>query len=161
MILIVCTGNIFRSPLAEAYLKELLKKEGLSSVEVVSAGLYAQEGIKAADTAIDLAKKDGLDISNHLSKALNPEMLQKSKIILVMEKFHKNFIENIYPDAIGKVFLLGSFIKSRKEEIEIIDPYATDYDNCKKIWDKIKRALENFVETSYDLHMIYGKSLDI
>jgi protein-tyrosine-phosphatase len=66
MILVVCTGNIFRSPLAAAYLKELLKKANFQPVEVASAGLYAQPGDKAADIALRLAKEDGLNILNHL-----------------------------------------------------------------------------------------------
>jgi protein-tyrosine-phosphatase len=156
MILVVCTGNVFRSPLAEAYLKKLLKEEGLSKVEVKSAGLYAQNGLKAVNEAIELAKEEGLDISSHLSQPLTPELLEKSKIILVMEKFHKNFIENIYPEAAGKIYLLGNFMQSKKkEDIDIKDPFGADIGTCKRVWDQIKNSVRMFVETSLDLRMLY------
>lgn len=159
MILVVCTGNVFRSPLAEAYLRRLLIEEGLENAGVQSAGLYAQNGIKPVNEAINLAKEEGLDISEHRSQALTPELLSKSKIILVMEKFHKNFIENIYPDAVGKIFLLGNFSKSRKkDDIEIMDPYGADLFTCRKVWDQIKEAVRSFVDTSLDLRMLYDNN---
>lgn len=159
MILVVCTGNVFRSPLAEAYLRKSLREDGMENVEVQSAGLYAQNGIKPVNEAINLAKEEGLDISDHLSQALTPELLSKSKIILVMEKFHKNFIENIYPDAIGKIFLLGNFSKAKKKDnIEIIDPYGADLFTCRKVWNQIKEAVKNFVYTSLELRMLYDNN---
>jgi len=160
MILVVCTGNIFRSPLAAAYLKELLPKANFLSIEVASAGLYAQPGNKPVDIALRLAKEDGLNISNHSSNPLTPELLRDSKIILVMEKFHKSFIENIYPDAEGKVFLIGSFYKAKKtDDIDITDPFGADFATCKKVWERIKKGLEIFVDTSLDLHMLYGQEI--
>ena len=160
MILVVCTGNIFRSPLAAAYLKELLKKANFQHVEVASAGLYAQPGEKAVDIALRLAKEDELNISNHLSSPLTPELLRDSKLILVMEKFHRSFIENIYPDAEGKVQLLGSYYKSKKtDDVDIVDPFGSDYATCRKVWERMKKALELFVDTSLDLHMLYGQEI--
>lgn len=160
MILVVCTGNIFRSPLAEAYLKVLLKKANFQNIEVRSAGLYAQPGNKPVDIALQFAKEDGLDIMNHSSNPLTPELLRDSRIILVMEKFHRSFIENINPDAEGKVCLLGSYYKSKKTDTdEILDPFGSDIDTCRKVWGRMKKALENFVDTSLDLHMLYGQEI--
>ncbi|OGF63873.1 MAG: hypothetical protein A2Y62_19020 [Candidatus Fischerbacteria bacterium RBG_13_37_8] len=162
MILVICTGNVFRSPLAEAYLRQLLKKSQFDSAEVLSAGLYAQHGIKPVDIAIKLAQADNLDISEHDSQPLSPELLSKSKIILVMEKFHKSFIENIYPDAAGITYLLGSYSKvKKKNNPDIIDPYGADFATCKQVWEQIKECLENFVDTSLDLHMLYGTELEL
>jgi protein arginine phosphatase len=159
MILVICTGNIFRSPLVTAYLKILLKKANFNNVDVQSAGLYAQPGNKAADIALKIAREEGLNLTAHTSSPLSPELLSNSKIILVMEKFHKSFIENICPDAEGKVQLLGSYYKMKKSDDDIADPFGSDYATCKKAWERMKKACENFVDTSLDLHMLYGQDL--
>lgn len=115
-ILIVCIGNICRSPTAEILLREALAH---SAIEVSSAGLAA-----LADNPIEPTAKIVLEEHGHVTKAhkasqLTPQSISGSDLILVMEQGHIRGVLHIAPEARGKVFLLGKWQDNR----EIRDPY--------------------------------------
>lgn len=113
-ILIVCVGNICRSPMAEYQLKKTLPH-----LNIFSAGIDAVVGKTAEKTAMRLMKEKNIDMSNHCAQQLNRLLVSRADIILVMEQSHINIIHNNYPSARGKVFLLGKWIKNK----QIADPY--------------------------------------
>ena len=112
-ILILCVGNICRSPIAEA----LLRRE-FPEKKIWSAGLGALIGSPADPLSIEVAAARGLDMSDHRTQQLASWMCQIADLILVMEQFQKIEIQQQYPLARGKVFLLGEFGK-----FDIADPY--------------------------------------
>lgn len=130
-ILVVCVGNICRSPMAEAILKHTFDSKKLS-INVASAGLEACEDLQAAEQAQALMKKRNIDISLHRAKQLSEEHILASDLILTMELIHKRQILKLYPYAHGKVFLIGEWGR-----FEIPDPY--------------KRSIEDF---EYSLSLI-------
>jgi len=72
-ILVVCTGNACRSPMAEGFLrKELFQNEGFI---VKSAGISAVDGMKPTPYAVDVMKDEGIDISGYLASVLSEEHL--------------------------------------------------------------------------------------
>ena len=91
-VLFVCTGNICRSPLAEAYLKKLLHKGGPPNVRVSSAGIYAIPGNTTPPEGIETAAQIGLDLDSHRARPLTPETVDQADLIVVMAPEHAEFI---------------------------------------------------------------------
>ena len=117
-ILIVCIGNICRSPMAEGLLKQALTASGKGDCLVSSAGLGALVGRPPDKKACQLMLEKDLDISGHRARQLNKDMIRKADLILVMETSHKSAIEEFEPCAKGKVFRLGNW-----GDYDIPDPY--------------------------------------
>ena len=115
-ILIVCVGNICRSPMAEAVLRHELR--GQDQVTVESAGLGALVGEPASEHALALMQERGLDISSHLARQLTPEQAKNADLILVMTTSQKKAIETNDPAARGNVFRRGEWLGE-----DIPDPY--------------------------------------
>jgi protein-tyrosine phosphatase len=112
-ILVVCEGNICRSPMAEALLAAALPK-----VRVSSAGLGALIGRPADELAVQLMRERGLDIGKHRATQINKPMCLDSDIVLVMEREQKQRLQLLYPEVCGRVFRLGEHAN-----VDVPDPY--------------------------------------
>jgi protein-tyrosine phosphatase len=117
-VLIVCIGNICRSPMAEGLLKQALSDAEKSDCMVSSAGLGALVDHPPDPYACQLMMKKNIDISGYRACQLNKDMIRKADLILVMESSHKSAIEESEPCAKGKVFRLGHW-----GDFDIPDPY--------------------------------------
>lgn len=115
-ILMVCIGNICRSPTAEILLRDRLKGSG---VEVRSAGIAALVGGAIEPTAHKLLAECEQLALDHKGKQLTSECVAWADLILVMERKHVGAVLAIAPQARGKVFLLGKW----QDDREINDPY--------------------------------------
>lgn len=116
-VLVLCTGNICRSPMAEAMLRQRLEQAG-RCVEVRSAGVGALSNYPADAPAQELMARQGLDISAHRARQVTPELSRWADLILVMESHHRDALCDIDPTARGKTFLIGHWIGK-----EVPDPY--------------------------------------
>lgn len=115
-ILVVCVGNICRSPTAEYLLRASLGGKGR---EVASAGLSAMVGQAMEPTAAELLRENGIDGSAHRGRQATGELLRQADLILTMEKVHSATIVRGFPEVSGKVFLLGKW----QSDLDIPDPY--------------------------------------
>jgi len=116
-ILMVCVGNICRSPMAEAILKHRAQIANVP-LTVSSAGIAALVGRSAVSEVQTLLAREGIDCSAHRARQLTSAMLLEADLVLVMEKNHRQEIERTFPSVCGKVHLLGKW-----ENFEIPDPY--------------------------------------
>lgn len=118
-ILVVCIGNICRSPTAEILLREALPGQGFS---VTSAGIGALVDKPIEAKAEQVLRAKGHPVHEHRARQLTREMLHEADLVLVMERFHMEHIQRMAPEARGKVFLLGKW----HGECDVPDPYRKD-----------------------------------
>lgn len=116
-ILVVCIGNICRSPLGERLLAA-----GLPGVRVSSAGLAAVVGAAADRAAAASAALAGIDLSGHVARQLTEEIGRDHDLILVMEPAHRAGIGRRFPQLSGRTMLLSHWSDGKA----IADPYRRD-----------------------------------
>jgi protein-tyrosine phosphatase len=131
-ILVVCAGNICRSPTGEYLLKDKLN----SNIKVSSAGLTALVDKGAEATATSIALTQHIDMSGHKARQLDSNLIANNDLILVMEQRHLSDLLSQYPQARGKTFLLGKWI----EETEIPDPYRQSQEAFEHVYQLIDKA---------------------
>ncbi len=138
-ILVVCVGNICRSPMAEALLKSALR--GQDGITVESAGLGALVGYPADDYALELMEEAGENISEHRARQIHPDMVTDADLVLVMEARHKRAIDDADPTARGKVHRLGEW-----QDRDIDDPYRQDKAAFAEALEEIQEGVASWVE---------------
>lgn len=105
-LLLVCSGNLCRSPFAEGVLRRRLEEAGVYA-EVFSRGLLDVGAQPVPPAALKVASEFGVDLSEHKAQQLAVEDLQRAGLVLVMSARHRRHIGEMQPMAIGKVFLLS------------------------------------------------------
>ncbi|BCZ56877.1 protein-tyrosine-phosphatase [Serratia marcescens] len=136
-ILIVCVGNICRSPIGERLLKELLPHK-----EISSAGISALVGNSADAKAINVANEHGLSLDGHIARQLTAEMCRKSSLILVMERKHIDAVCQFAPEARGKTMLYGHW-NDRKE---VVDPYRKSDEVFEFVYKLLAESAQKWVK---------------
>lgn len=135
-ILIVCTGNICRSPIAERMLRHALPEK-----KVDSAGVRALVGHIADDSAIKVSEQNQLLLDSHRAQQFDRSMGQRYDLILVMEKHHIEQITLIAPEARGKTMLIGHWLN----KVEIPDPYRKSMESFEYVYRLLDKACNSWV----------------
>lgn len=112
-ILVVCVGNICRSPMAEALLKQRFPEKNINS-----AGVGALVGHGADPAAIKIMEEQNIDITNHIAKQIDKDLAHKADLIFTMSDSQNKWIEERWPFCRGKTFKLGHW-----SDKDIADPY--------------------------------------
>lgn len=142
-ILVVCVGNVCRSPYAEKVLAELLPESYISSagIMVERCGLNG----KGADlTGCTEALYRNRNMNKHKARQLTREMCLDAQLILVMESKHIEMVSKICYETTGKTMLLGKWNPVGSNEI--IDPHGRDKETFKAVYDLIDSSCERWVE---------------
>ncbi|GAB5099616.1 MULTISPECIES: low molecular weight protein-tyrosine-phosphatase [unclassified Caballeronia] len=134
-VLLVCEGNICRSPMAAGWLQSKVP-----SLEVWSAGISALAGQPADPYAQGVMKDHGIDISSHRGAQLSGFDCKRAELILVMQEQQKRYLEKRYPFVKGRVFRLGQF-----SNFEVPDPYRKERNVFEDCFDLIERGLSDWV----------------
>lgn len=135
-ILVVCIGNICRSPTAERLLKQALPHKTISS-----AGISALAGHAADDTATAVADQNGVSLEGHVARQLTRELCQQHDLILVMEQKHIDAVTRIAPEVCGKTMLYGHWIKR-----DIPDPYRQSREAFEFTYDLLADATQAWAQ---------------
>lgn len=135
-VLVVCIGNICRSPTGER-----LFKRALPDLDVRSAGLGSLVGHAADRMASEVAAAQGLSLEGHQAQQLTAEMCRQADLILVMEKRHIEQVNRIDPAARGKTMLLGHWLNQK----EIADPYRKSREAFEEIYGLLENATQKWV----------------
>ncbi|EJD6369430.1 protein tyrosine phosphatase [Providencia rettgeri] len=130
-ILVVCMGNICRSPTGERLLQQYFPEK-----TVHSAGIIAKNDRPAYDSAIRIAQQHSLCLENHQSRRLTSELCKKTDLILVMENNHIAKIHQLFPETRGKVMLFGQWIN----KTEIPDPHKRSDEMFEHVYQLMEKA---------------------
>ncbi len=137
-ILIVCVGNICRSPAAEALLSSRLQGKGLT---ISSAGIGALVRNPMDKTAHEVLADHGLEHMSHRARQVNSEMLHKADLILAMENSHIQHIRQIAPEVHGKTFLMGKWL----DDTEVPDPYRQSKPAFEHVHSLLTQCVESWL----------------
>jgi len=138
-ILVVCTGNICRSPIAAALLQYELDKKNLP-IEVSSAGISALVNHAADPLAKEVTlEKKGVDLSNHRGRQITLDILLQSDLVLVMELAQQRQIEFKFPSTCGRVHRLGKWT-----EFDIPDPYRRSKEVFEHVFTLIEQGINEW-----------------
>jgi protein-tyrosine-phosphatase len=121
-ILVICTGNICRSPMAEVLLRQRVEKEGLTGWDVESAGSWTVDGEPASRYAIQLMTERGLDLTSHRSRRVNRHIMEQADLVLVMTQGHSEALRLEFPDLREKIYMLSEMRNGYRYDID--DPYG-------------------------------------
>lgn len=144
-LLVVCTANICRSPMAAALLQHALKAqpEPLRSIQVVSAGVAARSNEPASENSVIALKKVGIDLSNHSSRPLTQQLLDNAIAVICMTESHRAMIQLQAEPPPQHVYLIREFLPGGDKEIP--DPYGGPlkvYEQCR---DEMVEAIPSIV----------------
>lgn len=142
LIVVACTANICRSPMAEALLRHALNAEPppLRDLRVVSAGVAARDGDTVSANSVQTLRKVGLDIANHRSQALTAEMLNEALAVFVMTETHRQIMQAMFAPIPRNIHLLREFMP-RDADKQIGDPYGGSLQEYEATRDEIVEAI--------------------
>ena len=124
-VLFVCTANLYRSPLAAAFLRAELKRAADGKEWLIdSAGTWTKTGTLIHVQTIEDAGHFGLDVRGHRSRQVTMELLSRQDLILVMEAGHKEALDIEFPDQAGKIYLLADVVDGLTYDIP--DPFSLE-----------------------------------
>ena len=140
-LLFVCTGNTCRSPLAEVIGKAEAHARGLEAVSCASAGTLALTGEPAAASSIAVATEHGLNLDNHASQELAPEIVNWADYVIGMAQSHVDGARNLITDV--PVCLLTYYLPADHAWYGrgVPDPYDGDFDTYAETYALLECAV--------------------
>lgn len=137
-ILVVCYGNIYRSPFVASYLRPRLP-----DVEVRSVGFHAKAGRESPPRHVAMAKSRGVDLSDHKSSVISAADGDWADLVVFMDRHNWNALVE-YGVPREKLAWLGAFTAG---PVEIVDPYGLDDDRAASVMNQMERAAQGLVDS--------------
>ncbi|MBD8494106.1 low molecular weight phosphotyrosine protein phosphatase [Pseudomonas syringae] len=137
-VLVVCMGNICRSPMAEAMLSARLPASG---VRVRSAGLHALVGEPMDGLARQVLHEHGVLAHKHQACQVERLMLRRADLILSMEHSHLQRLFRLAPEIRGRAFLIGQW----QPTAEIADPYRRAKTAFEQTYVHLSRCVDDWL----------------
>jgi protein-tyrosine-phosphatase len=129
-ILVICTGNTCRSPLAEALLRRQFQERSIEGVTIASAGTGAWDGAPASEGAYLVGLEHGLDLSAHRAQLLTRELVQDADMVFTMARHHRARVEQL--GGAGKTHLLGEYAGFSGDDAEVNDPFGGELEGYRE-----------------------------
>ncbi len=122
-VLLVCTGNLCRSPMAAVLLRKMLADRGLDAkITVASAGMAALDGQPAAALAVEVIEEAGLDLTGHRSRGIDGQLVRSADLIVTMEETQRESLARAFPGRAESIHVLSALAG---EEGDVADPFGT------------------------------------
>ncbi|HKM95535.1 MAG TPA: protein tyrosine phosphatase [Buttiauxella sp.] len=135
-ILVVCIGNICRSPTGERLLRKAFPDK-----KIDSAGLDARVGEGAERKSVEVAAQNGLSLEGHRGQAFSSSLAMQYDLILVMEKSQLERIKKNYPEVSGKTMLFGHW----QNQLQIGDPYNKSREMHQLVYTQLAQGTARWV----------------
>lgn len=142
-IIFVCSGNICRSPLAEAIAQQMFADRGLSGM-AISMGTLGIHGRPAANNSIRAASEIDIDLEGHRSQGMQAGMLELADWLVVMEQEHARAILDVDQGLADKVVRLWQYVEEDLDGIP--DPVGQDIEAFRVARDRIQDGLERWFD---------------
>jgi protein-tyrosine-phosphatase len=139
-VLVVCTGNVCRSPMAAAILRRCLAERGAEGVEVASAGTAPWDGAPASEGSYLVSLEHGLDLSDHRARQLTADLVAGADLVLGMGAQHVERVVQL--GGAGKTHLLGAYAGAPDDSAEVADPFGGTLEEYRATYDRLAALLE-------------------
>jgi protein-tyrosine-phosphatase len=144
-IVVLCLGNINRSPFAAALLRRGLQEAGDAAREVLSAG-FIGPGRPSPPQAVALAAARGLDLSDHESRLVTREIVRDAGLVIVMNTVQARNVAREHGARASRVVILGDLDDVLLETREIRDPYDQAPAVYEASFARVERCVSVIVE---------------
>ena len=143
-ILIVCTGNLCRSPMAEGLLRaRLARDKARQGWRVGSAGIWTTDGRPASGHAVQEMAQRGIELQGHRSRNVTREMVAEADLVLAMTRSHVDALRAAFPEHAHKLYLFSEMIG---QAYDINDPYG----GTRLEYSYTAKELEQLIDAGYE-----------
>lgn len=162
-VLFVCTGNICRSPLGQAFLTDRSKKLLDGALTVRSAGTWGQEGNPPTREAMAVAAERGLDIEDYQASPLTAGLIDRADLILAMTREHRDEVVRMAPEARAKTFTLKELAADLSglpppSDPDVPDPVGLGVAAYREVAEEIEEAVDVVVRELFGAPETAGAS---
>lgn len=145
-VLVVCSGNICRSPVVEKMLSQKLKEKAPEKFLFRSAGTIARNGDRASLFAIEVSKEIGYDLATHRSRRVTKNLMEWADIVLAMTADHLGDLHDMFPEETGKVYLFTSYPEQLVDgQFGVDDPFGQSMEIYRECITQIETQVERIV----------------
>lgn len=144
LVVFVCYGNIFRSPMAEALLVAESRSRGVDApaIRVISAGLHARPGRTSPPEALSVAPSFGVSLQSHRAQLLTSKLSLAADLLVVMDHENEAILLERFPTARNRLVFLGAFDAQRSgAPLAIADPYGKGIEAVAACYARLVRAV--------------------
>ena len=142
-ILVICTANICRSPVAAALLRDRLRQRGLTDWTVGSAGTWAMAARPASRYSVEVMGRHGFNITDHRATMVEEGHLRDADLALTMEDGHAEALRAEFPAQAHKVYMLTEMIG---RSYNIADPYGGPLGEYERMVDSLEEVIDAGLE---------------
>ncbi len=140
-ILMICAGNMCRSPFAEFYLRKKLEEAAVEG-ECFSRGLMMMQGKKVPDLGLQIGLEFGVDMKEHTSQMLLAPDMDRAGLVMVMEQGQRLHLMQKRAEHVGKVMLLSQPCGGKN----IDDPMQRSEDTYRRVYGEIVACVDAWMK---------------
>lgn len=144
-IIVVCYGNVCRSPYLEVRLRRELPAANLRHVHVSSAG-FVGPGRPSPELARECARARGLDLDLHRSRLLSADLMALVDLVIVMDAFQLHQVRRAYPRSSARLLVAGDLDPMPGVPRAIPDPWGKALPAFEASYDRLDRCAQLLVQ---------------